>query len=148
MHNATAKPDNRYLQQETMDATANLAATTASDRAAITQLTATAARLTLELATVNENLVLALQANRASQGRLWRARQNQPKMRIQNRSRTGTGAGSPAIIGTGALNMADEKNLEPPIHYCWMYDTGCRHNSSKCPDPATVQIYTSTKRNM
>ena len=38
-YNATARPDNGYLQKETVDAIANLATATARDRATITQLT-------------------------------------------------------------------------------------------------------------
>ena len=45
-HNATTHPDERYLQQDTVDAIANLATATASDRAAIAHLTATIERLT------------------------------------------------------------------------------------------------------
>ena len=40
-HNATANPDNGYIQQETVEAIANLATATASDCAAISQLTST-----------------------------------------------------------------------------------------------------------
>ena len=58
--NATALPDNGCLQQETVDAIANLATATASDRASIVQLTATVERLMAELVTVNTKLVAAL----------------------------------------------------------------------------------------
>ena len=68
LHNAPAKPDDGYLQQETVDAIANLVTATASDHSAIAQLTDTVARLTTELATVNAKLVNALQKNRASRG--------------------------------------------------------------------------------
>ena len=67
-HNATAHPDNGYLQQETVDAITNLETATASDCAAIAQLTATVESITAELVTVNANLVAALQPQRASQG--------------------------------------------------------------------------------
>ena len=60
-HNATACSDEGYIQQETVDTIANLATATASDRAAIAQLTATVERLTAELVTVNTNLVADLQ---------------------------------------------------------------------------------------
>ena len=43
--NVTANPDDGYLQQETVDAIANLATTTASGRSAITQLTSMVKRL-------------------------------------------------------------------------------------------------------
>ena len=67
-HNTTANLDNGYLQQETVDAIENLAISTAGDRSAIAQLTATVVRLAVELAMVNVKLVFALQKNRASQG--------------------------------------------------------------------------------
>ena len=56
-HNTTANPDDGYLQQETVDAIANLATAMASDRAAIAQLMSTVERLTAELVTVNAKLV-------------------------------------------------------------------------------------------
>ena len=59
-NNTTARQDNRYLQQETVDAITNLATATASDCAAIAQLTSTIERLTSELVTVNANLVTSL----------------------------------------------------------------------------------------
>ena len=61
MHNATARSDEGYIQQETVDTIANLATATASDRAAIAQLMATVERLTAELVTVNTNIVADLQ---------------------------------------------------------------------------------------
>ena len=67
-HNATAHQDNGYLQQDTMDAIANLATAMVSDRAAINQLMATVERLTSELVTVNAKLVTSLQPQRASRG--------------------------------------------------------------------------------
>ena len=45
-HNATANLDDGYLQQETVDAIANLATATASDRVTIAQLTSTVKGLT------------------------------------------------------------------------------------------------------
>ena len=59
-HNVTARPDDGYLQQETVDAIANLSTATASDRAAISHLTSTVESLTTELVTVNTNLVATL----------------------------------------------------------------------------------------
>ena len=67
-HNATANPDNGYLQQETVDSIANLSRATASDRATIAKITSTVTRLTADLATVNEKLVVYLQAKSASCG--------------------------------------------------------------------------------
>ena len=68
LHNSNTRPDDGYLQQETVGDIANLATATASDRAAIAQLTATVERLTAELVTVNTKLVAALQTQRASRG--------------------------------------------------------------------------------
>ena len=65
-HNATANPDDGYLQQDMADAITNLATSTASDRDTIAQLTSTFERLTAELVTVNTNIVTALQKKRAS----------------------------------------------------------------------------------
>ena len=59
-HNATTRPDDGCLQQETLGAIANLATVTASDCTAIAQLTATVERLTAELVTVNTKLIAAL----------------------------------------------------------------------------------------
>ena len=59
-HNVTANTDDRYLQQETVDAIANLATATASDCAAIAHLMSTVERLTEELMTVKTKLITAL----------------------------------------------------------------------------------------
>ena len=67
-HNATENPDDGYLQQETVDAIANLATTTAIDCAAITQLMSMAERIKAELVTVNVNLVTSLQTQRSIRG--------------------------------------------------------------------------------
>ena len=87
-HNATTNPDNRYLQQDTVDAISNLATVTASDLRAITQIMATVTILTTELATVNKKLVVALQAKRASRGsRGGRNKANRGRGRSQIQSR-------------------------------------------------------------
>ena len=59
-HNVTIGPDNGYLHQDTVGAIANLATATASNRAAIANLTSTVERLTSEIVTVNTKLVAAL----------------------------------------------------------------------------------------
>ena len=51
-----------------VDAIANLATATTSDPSEIAQLTANIVRLTMEIATVNEKLVVALHTKRASRG--------------------------------------------------------------------------------
>ena len=68
-YNATTYPGDGYLQQEMMDALANLSIVMASDSATISQLTATVERLTAELVTVNTKLLAALQTLQAIQGR-------------------------------------------------------------------------------
>ena len=133
-----------------VDAIANLATDTASDRDAIAQLTATVARLTTEIATLNVKLVVDLQKNRVS----WGGRGGRNiTIRVQGARAgavacTGTGAGAPARTGASAPTMDDTKYLEPKIYYCWTCGPGCRHNSAKCPLPAAGHIYTVTKRNM
>ena len=136
-HNATPHLDNGYLQQETVDAIANLATATASDRAAITQLTATVDSFMAELVTVNAKLVTDLQPQRASRGG-------------RGGRGHGRGLGSGTTTQTGAVSATRTNNqyLEPPIHYCWTYGPRCRHNSAKCPTQATGHIYTANKRDM
>ena len=68
MHNDTAHLDGGYLQQETVDAIANLATATSIDCAAIAQLTATVESLMAELITLNAKLVDALQPQQSSPG--------------------------------------------------------------------------------
>ena len=134
-NNATAHLDNRYLQQETVDAILNLATATASDRAAIAYHTSTVERLTEELLTVNTNLVTALQMQRA--------------IRSGHRGRVrGRRTGAQAQTGAVAATRSEEQDLEPPIHSCWTCGPGYRHNSAKCPVPSTGHIYTATKRDM
>ena len=60
-YNATANLYDGYLQQETVDAIANLEIATASYRAAIAQITSTVERLTADLVILNSKLVTALQ---------------------------------------------------------------------------------------
>ena len=67
-HNATAHPDDGYLQQDTVEAIVNLAIATAIDCAAISQITAMVKRLTAYIVTVDAKLITALQPQQASQG--------------------------------------------------------------------------------
>ena len=136
-HNSTAHPDDGYLQQETVDAIANLAPATASDRAGIAQLTATVKRLMSELVTVNANLVTSLQPQRASRG----GRGGRSRGR-------GRGSGTTTPNGAVSATRTNDQDLEPPIHYCCTCGPGCRHNSTKCPAPATGHVYTDTKGDM
>ena len=103
-----------------------------------------------ELAMVKAKLVVALPKNRASRGGCGESnRTNRGRgSRSGLGAGTGTGSGSPARTGAGAPSTAKEKDLEPPIHYCWTCGPGCRHNSAKCPALSAGHIYTATKRNM
>ena len=135
--NATAHLEDRYLQQEAFDAIVNLATATASDCAAISQLTSTVKILTAELVIVNSKLVTSLHTQCASRG---------------GRGRRGrghrAGAGDPAQTRVVVASRAKEQYLDPPIRYCWTCGPRCRHNSAKCPALETVHIYTATKRDM
>ena len=149
-----------------MAAIVDLATATASDRAAISQLTATVKSLTADLITVNAKLVAALQPQRAIRGgRGERSRRRgrecgrgrgrgRERGRGRGRGRgasTGAGATTPTIVPTtsaGSATRTDNQYLEPPLHYCWKCGPRCRHNSAKCPAPTTGHIYTATKRGM
>ena len=150
MHNATTNLDDRYLQKETVDAIENLVTATESDRDAIAQLTATTARLTTELLTVNTNFIVALQTNRvrrSGRGRRDRTTRGGGSGSGEGAG-TGTGSGAQERTGASAPTITEERDLEPPIHYCWTCGPGCRHNSAKCPVTAAGHIYKDTKRNM
>ena len=62
-HNATTNPDGSYLLQDTVDVIENLATNTASDSAAMAQLTGKIAILATDIRTVNKNLVINLKKN-------------------------------------------------------------------------------------
>ena len=147
-HNATTNLDDEYLQQETVYAIANLATATAIDRAAIAQLTATVARIMAELATVNVKLIVTLQKKRAIRGGHGGRDRTSRGQGSGSGYGTGTRVSAPARTGASAPTMAEGKDLDPPIHYCWTCGPGCRHNSAKCPVLAAGHIYTFTKRNM
>ena len=91
-HNATVNPDDGCLQQEAVDAITNLEIATASNFAAIAQLTATVTRLATELATVNTKLVVAFQTNRNSRG--GRVGRNRTTSGQGDRTGAGTGTGT------------------------------------------------------
>ena len=143
----TANPDYGCLHQEKFNAIANLATTTASDRAAIVQLTAIVTRLTTDLAMVKKKLFVSLQAKRASRGS--RGGRNKTTRRWRSGSGTGARACSTERTRAGAPTLAEASvDLKPLIHYCWTCGPGCRHNSANCPKPAAGHIYMATKRDM
>ena len=149
-HNTNVNPDDGCLQQDTVDTIANLETSTASNCAAIAELTAIVTRLTTELAMVNVKLVVAFQTNRTSRGG-HRGRNRTTRGRRDGTGAgagTGTRSGSPARTGVSAPTMDEAKDLDPPIHNCWTCSPGCRQNSSKCPVPAAGHIYMDTNRNI
>ena len=105
MHNAITNPDNWHTHQDTVGKIANLATATASDRVAIVQLMATTARLTTEISTVNENLVVVLQTKRAICG--IRGGRDRAVCRARY------GSGSPTPKGTAGV-----VDLDLTIQYC------------------------------
>ena len=133
VYNATARPDGGYLQQEMLDAIANLETATASNRAAIAQLTATVESLTAELVTVNTKLAVELQTQQAS----WDG--NGGRSQVCGRGASaGAGAGATTPThgppnGAGTATRTKKQDLEPPIHYCWTCGPGYSHNSVNCP---------------
>ena len=147
-HNATIKLYNGYLHKETVHAISNLATATPIDHSAIAHITATVASLMTEFATVNVKLVVVFQTNRTSRGGHG-ARDRTGCGHISGAgagASTGTGASTLARTGASAPSMAKEKDMEPPIRYCWTCGPGCRHNSAKCPVPSTG--HTATNRNI
>ena len=92
------------IQQETVDAIANLATATAADRTTVATLTETNRRLTLELVAVNAKLVKALEANKAA----------------------GSGGGHPQSSG----GRSAQKTKGP--HYCWHCGSSVWHPSARC----------------
>ena len=106
-HNATANPDDGYLQKETVDAITDLATTTTSDRSVIAQLMDTVARLMTDLATVNAKIVFTLQTNRASQG----GREGHDRTTCRQGSRAGSGA----CTGTGAVTPTRTSAIAPTM---------------------------------
>ena len=131
-----------------MDGIAKMATSTASDHAAIAQLTATVKRLTTELVTMNTKLVAALQTQQAIQvGKRERSRGRRRGESANAGARPTTPTNGPPT-GAGTATRTNKQDLDPPIHYYWTYVPGCRHNSAKFPAPATGHIYTATNRDI
>ena len=65
-HNTNTKPEDGYLQQDTVDAIKKLVKATESDRGAIMQLTVTTMILTTELTTVKKKFIVDIQEKCAS----------------------------------------------------------------------------------
>ena len=112
-HNATTNPNDRNLQQETVDAIVNLEMATASNHIAIAKITAAVARLTTELATVTAKLVVALKTNHDRGGGRGGRDITSCGQGFKSGSEAGTGtrSGAPARTGASAHTMAEEKDL-------------------------------------
>ena len=98
------------FQQDTIDAIANLATATASDRATVATLSKTVDTLTNELATSTQELVSALKKVTALTNSVeyWKAKSN-----------TGRSGGG-------------DRNNRLLTHYCWTCGCKCNHNSRDC----------------
>ena len=101
--------------QRTIDAIANLATATASDRATVASLTATIEKLTSDLNDVQVKLVIALETNASLARALGDGKENQR--------------------GRGRAPKEDRRS--PNRHYCWTHGYLCTHHSGECPSPAT-----------
>ena len=103
---------NSVYQQDTVNAIAKLATATAHDHQTIATLSATNSTLTLELTTVNKQLVTALL--------------DVTKLNIQLadlKSKPGGSTGGPL------------EPQAPTKHYCWSCGYKQTHYSSRCPNP-------------
>ena len=114
---------NHVYQQDTVDAIANLATATASDRASVAALTATNGTLSTDLAACNAKLVLALQEITKLTTTAADLRRRQP--------------------GTSG-NRPDTSNL-PPGHYCFTHGFRSKHASHKCENPGPNHERNATK---
>jgi hypothetical protein len=100
--------DHQDIQQDTVDAIANLATATAADRTTVATLTATNSRLTQELLAVNAKLVRALEQNR-----------NRPSKPKDDTLRDASG------------NRVRSQKTQGP-HYCFKCGSGVWHASAQC----------------
>jgi hypothetical protein len=116
-HMANQEP---AYKQRTIDAIANLATATASDRATVATLMSTIDKLTTDLKDVQSKLVIALETNAA----LARALGSDAKEHQHRRERGG---------GSGKR----EDNSPPNRHYCWTHGYLCTHHSGECPSQAS-----------
>lgn len=107
--------DEPTYDQRTIDAIANLATATASDRATVASLTATIEKLTSDLNDVQSKLVIALETNASLARALGDGKENQR--------------------GRGRAPKEDRR--PPNRHYCWTHGYLCTHHSGECPSPAT-----------
>ena len=117
-------PEDPEFEQRTIDAIANLATATASDRATVARLTATIAELTTELKQTQGKLVAALETN-ARLAASGNTPNNKENFRPSGRERSGKPANR---------------------HYCWTHGFLCTHHSGKCPDPKPGHVSNAKSR--
>ena len=112
------------FEQRTIDAIANLATATASDRATVANLTATISELTWELKQTQAKLVAALESN----ARL---------------AANGGGSSKENL----RPNRRDRNRKPANRRYCWTHGFLCTHHSGKCPDPKPGHVANAKSRN-
>lgn len=124
-HMATSEgdTDNTLFNSEAVEALANLATATASDRATVATLTATVANLAAELAETQAKLVKALMENSKLIKQL------------------GTKGANTLTSEGGGYDPSDAK----PVHYCWTHGFKCLHPSHKCPAPKEGHVKRATR---
>ena len=112
---ANAVTQVHVFKEETIATIANLATSTALDRATATQLSATNAQITAELQKTQERLVQALE-----------------KIAEISTGRTPLAPVAPSKPRRGKEN----DRSAPDCHYCWTYGYLCKHTDDKFPAPA------------
>ena len=116
--------DSPEFEQRTIDAIANLATATASDRATVASLTSTISELTAELKKNQAKLIEALEKN----------------------AKLAAGC-IPCDKDKDKENKNPLKGKRPPNrHYCHTHGFLCLHHSGKCPDPAPGHVSTARAR--
>ena len=119
---------------ETVEALANLATTTAADRATVATLIDIISQLSSKLASAQVKLIPFFLDNKKLLNRL------------SERGRTLSGGGADKkTSGGGASN---DPWSGPQIHYCYSHSDKCPHPSFKCPDPVPGHIKNSTKKDI
>ena len=123
--NAAYEEDYNDHQEQTIEAIANLATATSSDRATVAQLTRTIAQLTADLKTAQDKVVKTLEENVSLAKQL-------------------------AQTKRGSANNASPATTNEPgakVHYCWTHGFECDHSSFKCTDQKEGHQRHATARN-
>ena len=110
--NHAYQSSNHAYKNKTVEAIANLATATASDRVLVVALTATNSTLTADFTATHPQLLIALQDISKLQ------------VTVANLCKQ---LGAAGIKSSGGYHN----------HYCWTWGNRCNHNSRKCPTTAT-----------